>query len=105
MGSPPAPGVTPDQVKQVRKQLGLTQAQLAQLLGVHALTVSKWERGVGSPTPHHAALLDSFAAATKKEPGIGETVAALLVGAGLGFALYQILKAAFEGGGPKPPKP
>lgn len=97
--------MTPDQVKRIRQELGLTQAQLAQLMGVHALTVSKWERGVGSPTPHQAALLDSFAKAAKKQPGIGETVAALLVGAGFAFALYHLLKAAFEGGGPPRPRP
>ena len=94
--------MTPEEVKRIRQELGITQAQLAQLLGVHALTVSKWERGVGAPTPHQAALLDSFAKATKKQPGIGATVAALLVGAGLAFALYELLKAAFEGGPRRP---
>jgi DNA-binding transcriptional regulator YiaG len=34
-----------DDLKAARAGLGLTQAQLAAELGVHAMTVSKWETG------------------------------------------------------------
>jgi transcriptional regulator with XRE-family HTH domain len=37
--------MTGKRFKQVRTQLGLTQAQLAELLGVWANTVAVWERG------------------------------------------------------------
>ena len=74
----------------------LTQAQLAQLLGVHHLTVSKWERGLLSPSPHQASLLDSFRRAGKNQKDIGQVVLHLLIGAGVAVALYTILKAAFE---------
>jgi transcriptional regulator with XRE-family HTH domain len=36
---------TPAELKQARKTLGLTQAALAERLGVSANTVARWERG------------------------------------------------------------
>jgi DNA-binding transcriptional regulator YiaG len=40
------------EMKAARARLGLTQAQLAAELGVHAMTVSKWETGQRSiPEP------------------------------------------------------
>jgi DNA-binding transcriptional regulator YiaG len=38
--------VEPSEFRRIREALKLTQAQLAAELGVHAMTVSKWERGV-----------------------------------------------------------
>jgi DNA-binding transcriptional regulator YiaG len=39
-------------LKRLREELALTQAGLAQELGVHPMTVSKWETGVrGIPEP------------------------------------------------------
>jgi transcriptional regulator with XRE-family HTH domain len=41
-----------DELKAARARLGLTQAQVAIELGVHAMTVSKWETGQrGIPEP------------------------------------------------------
>jgi len=34
-----------DEVKALRKRLGDTQAQFARRVGVHTMTVSRWERG------------------------------------------------------------
>jgi DNA-binding XRE family transcriptional regulator len=34
-----------NEVRRVRQRLGVTQGELAQMLGVHPVTVSKWERG------------------------------------------------------------
>jgi DNA-binding transcriptional regulator YiaG len=39
-----------DELRTRRLQLGLSQTELADLLGVHLMTVSKWERGV-NPIP------------------------------------------------------
>ena len=44
-------------VRTIRDQLGYTQARLSALLGVHALTVSRWERGSLFPTPECIRLL------------------------------------------------
>lgn len=87
--------MTGAEVSQTRTKLGLTQVQLASLLGVHPLTVSKWERGVSGPSPHQEALLNSFQKATKSQVDIGETVATLLVTAGVALALFALLGAAF----------
>ena len=38
--------MTPDDLRTWREKHGYTQVQLAQALGVHEMTVSKWERGV-----------------------------------------------------------
>lgn len=83
------------EVTAIRVSLGLTQVQLAQLLGVHPLTVSKWERGQGEPSPHQAAMLASFRAARGSRQDIGEVVAGLLVTAGVAVALWAILDTAF----------
>ena len=38
-------GFTPAEFRQVRKDLKLTQAQLAEKLGVHPITISHYETG------------------------------------------------------------
>jgi DNA-binding transcriptional regulator YiaG len=39
-------------VRRIRQQLGMTQAEFAERLGVHTMTVSRWERGtVAVPEP------------------------------------------------------
>ena len=95
--------MTPEQLRAVRDGLGLTQEQFAQLLGVHGLTVSKWERGVLTPSPYQVALIQSFAKAKEKRPEVtGGALAAILLGAGVAAALFFLLKAAFEDGTAKP---
>ncbi len=37
-------GVTGDEVHRIRKRLGLKQTELAARVGVHPITVSRWER-------------------------------------------------------------
>ena len=87
------------EIAQVRKGLNMTQAQLGQLLGVHPLTVSKWERDILKPSPHQQAMLTSFKKAKDNRPDIGDIVVGLLVGAGVALAIYVILEAAFGGKG------
>lgn len=42
--------VTPKDLKQWREKHGYTQVTLARVLGVHEITVSRWERGfIGIP--------------------------------------------------------
>lgn len=87
--------VKPQQLVDLRKKLGLSQAQLAQLLGVHALTVSKWERGLLQPSPYQASLLESFAKARKTNRDIGSEAGELLLTVGAVVALAALLSAAF----------
>jgi DNA-binding transcriptional regulator YiaG len=37
--------MTPNEVRRARKVLGLSQSKFAELLGVHLVTVKKWETG------------------------------------------------------------
>jgi transcriptional regulator with XRE-family HTH domain len=42
----------PDELKRIRTRLGFTQDQLADEIGVHRVTVAKWEAGSrGIPEP------------------------------------------------------
>jgi len=47
-------------VARARRRAGLTQARLARLLGVHPITVSKWERGLLAPNVRQAAILSAL---------------------------------------------
>jgi transcriptional regulator with XRE-family HTH domain len=42
--------VTPDDIRRWREERGLSQADLARLLGVRQATVSRWESGDRPPT-------------------------------------------------------
>ena len=50
----PPPPLSPKQIVRLRKRMGLTQREFAQLLNVGAKTVQSWERDQRRPT--HAAL-------------------------------------------------
>jgi len=52
-------------VKNLRARLSLSQIQLAELVGVHAMTVSKWERGVAKPNAHQRRLLQALSGAAE----------------------------------------
>lgn len=48
--------MTPEQLKSIRERLGLTQAQLAQRMGVERNTINRWEMGLNR-IPRMAQLL------------------------------------------------
>lgn len=50
----------------LRRKLGLSQKELAELVGAHPMTVSKWERGVLAPSEHQRRLLERFARAAER---------------------------------------
>ena len=49
--------MTGDEVRRIRRRLGLTQAELSEHLGVAANSVARWERDEMSIRPTAAALL------------------------------------------------
>ena len=49
-----------ENLKQLRMQKGLTQAQLAEKLFVSRSTVAKWENGLGLPNPESMATLEKL---------------------------------------------
>jgi molybdopterin-binding protein len=48
-------------VAALRKRLGLSQVRLAEILGVHPMTVSRWERGRLEPSVRQRELLGTLA--------------------------------------------
>ena len=61
------------QIKEERKRIGASQSQLAKMIGVHPLSVSRWERGDSTPGVPSAilALLRSFEKLPKAERRFG----------------------------------
>lgn len=56
-----------DKLKQLRKEKGLSQAQLAELLFVSRSTVAKWENGLGLPNPESMERLEQEFEINKEE--------------------------------------
>ena len=81
-----------------RANLGLTQGELAGLMGVHPLTVSKWERGVAAPTAYQRALLDAFSLAADRLPGVGPAAVQAAAGRGVPRGLLLLLAGAYGSG-------
>jgi DNA-binding transcriptional regulator YiaG len=59
----------PQQVKALRRQLGLTGSKFAALLGVHPVTVRKWEAGLQRVSPMAERLMRLLAQRTKRQGG------------------------------------
>jgi transcriptional regulator with XRE-family HTH domain len=76
--------------------LDVSQRQLALLLGVHELTVSKWERGKAAPTTYQQALLMAFVVAAARVKGVGGAAMVEAEVRGVAAALYVLLRAAYE---------
>ena len=56
-------------VKEIRRQLSLSQEYLARLLGVSYATVNRWENGLSKPSKLAKAQLETFC---KKMTGQGK---------------------------------
>jgi molybdopterin-binding protein len=66
-------------VAAIRKRVHLTQAGLGRLVGAHAMTVSKWERGVLKPAAFQRSILAVLeASATGRESQTARDLSALL---------------------------
>ena len=59
-GYPTAPTTLGDHLKRRRLDLGLEQAQVAEILGVHLNTVQTWERNHKAPYARHVPRIHSF---------------------------------------------
>ncbi|MHB8572886.1 MAG: helix-turn-helix domain-containing protein [Candidatus Dormibacteria bacterium] len=55
------------EIRELRRRHGWTQAQLAAELGTDAVTVSRWERGVAVPRPSAARRLAGLAGGRSRE--------------------------------------
>ena len=79
------------EICKLRQNLGLNQDKFGQLFGIHPMTVSKWERGILTPTPYQAAMMEAFEKAARKEK-VKKTLKNILVAAGVAAAIYLLLK-------------
>jgi len=61
-----------ENIKQIRKQLFLSQEALAKDLGVSFATVNRWESGKTKPTYKTLKLLDEYCKNNKVEFSISE---------------------------------
>jgi DNA-binding transcriptional regulator YiaG len=79
-------------IANLRKSLKLSQTEFGQLVGAHAMTISKWERGLLSPTAYQAALMEKFAvAAESRSSDASVSVKRLLASSGAPAALVWLL--------------
>lgn len=81
------------EIRSIRRLLGLNQAQFGQLMGVHAITVSKWESGITSPSDYQLAFLSQYRIAAKNEQ-VREDLKNVLVAAGVIAAVIFLLNAS-----------
>lgn len=59
--------MTGAQLKKQREQIGLSQSELANALGVNKMTVSRWEREVQAPPPYVELALAELKRQAKKK--------------------------------------
>lgn len=86
---------SPHGIALLRKALYMTQSGLARLLGVHEMTVSKWERGELEPTAWQGEMLRVFARARDRDERVGKRAIGYMLEQGVPFALYKILSVAY----------
>jgi DNA-binding transcriptional regulator YiaG len=65
----PVAPLTPDDVVAARRQLGLTQVELARALGVALTTLQRWELGLTRPPPYLRLALDHLVEGKNFSPG------------------------------------
>ena len=83
------------EIRSLRQSLELNQAQFAQLMGVHAITVSKWESGITAPTDYQHAFLSQYQIAAKEKQAQKELKGILIV-AGVIAAVMYLLNIAMK---------
>jgi DNA-binding transcriptional regulator YiaG len=59
--------MSPRQVKAIRKALGLTQQQLANIIGARQHTVARWETGANEPKGANLKALKELAEKVKEK--------------------------------------
>jgi len=79
------------EIRELREELGLNQAEFAQLSGVHPITVSKWERNATTPTPYQNALFSQFKEGAKDHT-VRDGIRDILIAAGVALAIALLLK-------------
>jgi transcriptional regulator with XRE-family HTH domain len=84
----------------LRERLDLTQAELAYMLGVHAMTVSKWERGTGHPSAYNMQQLGLLALGASRltESDLLTFRGLLALGSGVGALAFVVMRGMTQVG-------
>lgn len=82
------------EIRSIRERLGMSQLQFGQLLGVHWVTVSRWERGELKPNAYQTEMISNFRAASRNQKNVGQEATNQLLVAGVVAALLILLIAA-----------
>lgn len=80
--------------RRLRRRLTLTQVEIAAVLGVHPITVSRWERGLLAPSSAQHALLGALSKGRDQDRTLGEKLREVLHSVGPVAALTAGLVAA-----------
>lgn len=83
------------EIKALRDRAGISQTELASLLGVTSSTVYRWEGDASRPSDWQVAMLDAFAEAERVQPGALRWATKALYNQGYARALYLILAVAY----------
>lgn len=67
--SPVATGKFADRVRAAREARGMTQEQASASIGVHRVTLAKWETGAQAPTGLIAKIAEAWIAASARKGG------------------------------------
>ena len=89
--------MSPAEIKTLRKRLNLSQAQFAQLFGIHSITIIRWESGDAVPTDYQNVLMERFEK-TAENKEVRETIGKVLIGTGIVAALLLLLGTAIVKG-------
>ena len=87
--------LTPTKLQAIRTSLGISQPTMAALLGVHEITISKWEHGKLKPSAWQEEVLRAFEKAAEEDPEIKQEVTAAVAEFGITYTLCQLLMTAF----------
>lgn len=52
--------MAPEEIVRIRESLRFSHSDLSSVMGVHYMTVSKWERAITTPSDYQEALLMRF---------------------------------------------
>lgn len=92
--------LTPQQIKQLRQSLGWTQARVALVIGVHPLTISRWECGKQRPSYSLALRLELLARSgseRKQSPAVARPAKSTASASMAPSSLRREVQARLEG--------
>lgn len=94
--------MTAQQMHDLRNRLGMTLAQMSEILGVTGMAISKWERGEATPGPYKQAALErlrdrlSEAENRQQREKLKQQLQAATLQSGVGGLLHVLFRADDE---------